>query len=89
MTKHKRHNSRTLDADRDTFAAAFETHNVSFETPRHPTEHTLVQAYLASACISSFRSARAAHRAGTVAAVFGVRATPSRKAATGNDVIRQ
>ena len=66
-----------LSTARPTTAAA--SHFISFETPRHPTEHTLVQAYLASAaCIRSFRSARADYRAGTVAVMFGVRATPSR-----------
>ena len=64
-------------------------HNFSFDTSTHPTEHTFVEAYLARACVRSFRSARADYTAGTVAVVFGVRATPSRKAATGNDVIRQ
>ena len=54
----------------------------SFETPRNPTEHTLVEARLASACIRSFRSARADYRAGSVAAVFGVRAPRASEAAT-------
>jgi hypothetical protein len=58
------------------------SHNFSFDIPRRPTEHTFVPAYLARACIKWFRSAWADYRAGTVAAVFGVRATPLR-AATG------
>jgi hypothetical protein len=48
-----------------------ETENVSFDTPRQPTEDTLVKAYLASACMRSFRTGRPDYGAATVAAMFG------------------